>query len=188
MTLGAVTAFDASVAAAVHGLRGDTLTTFVRVVTASAGTVAIVCALLVLCVVLVRARRAPEAGLALSLVAGGMLLSTLVKVLVGRVRPPVASALIGLPESASLPSGHTMASLCLAVALSHAVLSSGASRAAKAATVAAFAAWAVTVGVSRIYLGVHWPSDVAASWVLGGGWVVVVLGAGSWRVRKSAGA
>jgi membrane-associated phospholipid phosphatase len=65
------------------------------------------------------------------------------------------------PTSYSFPSGHTSASFSTATALSHAY--------PKWYVIAPSFIWAGTVGYSRMYLGVHNPSDVAAGTILGAG-------------------
>jgi membrane-associated phospholipid phosphatase len=85
------------------------------------------------------------------------------KVLVGRSRP--ADALTGSAGSA-YPSGHAAYSTVY-VALTVIVASTLRDRAGRAATVAAGIAVALLIGVSRVYLRVHWPSDVLGGWALG---------------------
>ncbi len=46
----------------------------------------------------------------------------------------------------------------------------------------------ITVGVSRVYLGVHWPSDVLGGWALGALWVVTVSHVLDWAVKRTGGA
>lgn len=117
-----------------------------------------------------------------TLVAVGALLSTIAKGQFGRPRPPAAEALVALPVSYSFPSGHSMASLCLGTALAYLALRSGLRPVAKALAVSGCAVYAVAVGVSRVYLGVHWPSDVLASWLLGATWLASAIGAAeAWR-------
>jgi membrane-associated phospholipid phosphatase len=75
-----------------------------------------------------------------------------------KVRYPGAR---GLEGSFSFPSGHAALAAALAVTWS--------AGARGPAVPAALSAWAVGVGVSRVWLGVHYPSDVLAGWALGAG-------------------
>jgi membrane-associated phospholipid phosphatase len=127
-------------------------------------------------------------------------ISEFAKVAVHRARPPEAMLLIKQPGSYSLPSGHALVSIVFcgllvylafrwvdawcgrgarggAVAGGGAVTGSGAvaGRAAliKLAVTLVAGVIVVMVSVSRVYLGVHWMSDVLAGWCLGGAWLVV---------------
>jgi undecaprenyl-diphosphatase len=66
----------------------------------------------------------------------------------------------------SMPSGHTATATCAAGLLSLGLVYCV--RAAwRFAVMAALALWALVDGVGRVYLGVHWPTDVVAGWLLG---------------------
>jgi membrane-associated phospholipid phosphatase len=122
------------------------------------------------------------------LMAGALLsafgVSSLTKALVHRARPPEAIALIGQPGSFSMPSGHAFLTLVFAGLLVFlAFRGIGARRPGDSwrwplplVVVVVASAVAVLVGLSRVYLGVHWASDVLAGWCLGGAWLVLVLG------------
>ena len=100
------------------------------------------------------------------------------KVLVARTRPPAQFRLI--PESdASFPSGHSTDSAALYLTLGLIVAVVLLRRPlARVAMVAAAGLVAVGVGVSRLVLGVHWPTDVLAGWALGA-MVAVMVGTGA---------
>lgn len=100
----------------------------------------------------------------------GLALSTAFKHWVGRPRPQLVTHLDHV-TSLSFPSGHALNSTLfyLAVALMLAPLLRA--RAARWAVYAAAMGLSLTTGVSRVALGVHYPTDVIAGWVIAGAWV-----------------
>lgn len=171
----AVTLFDTRVSDAIIALRTPALTQLVRLVTNTGNTVSILVMTAVLVFFMVRRRHPFIVGTLLA-IAGGATIANRLKDRFGRMRPPAENALIALPGSFSFPSGHAMASLCVAVAVSYVAIRSGMRPALKVASIIVLALWALAVGLSRVYLGVHWPSDVIASWLLGAGWVALIIG------------
>ncbi len=93
--------------------------------------------------------------------------ATITKAIVGRPRPPVGLHLVVETEP-SFPSGHATDStaLYLAIALVVAIAVLRSPR-ARVLVVTAALALAAMIGLSRLTLGVHWPSDVIAGWALG---------------------
>ena len=97
----------------------------------------------------------------------------LVKPLVGRPRPPLALHLVQV-SGESFPSGHATAAIAV-WGMAAVVLYAGRSGAVKAATWTLAGLTVLLVGTSRIYLGVHWWTDVAAGTALGGLWLCVLV-------------
>ncbi|MEU9121970.1 phosphatase PAP2 family protein [Streptomyces sp. NPDC048506] len=101
---------------------------------------------------------------AVAVLATGQAIRYGLMVLVARPRPPVADW-VGHASGCSFPSGHTTTS-----ALAAGILAWGIARRARPAVArtcwAVLALWAVGVGLTRVYLGVHWPGDVLAGWLL----------------------
>lgn len=137
-------------------------------------TVSLIVATAVLVVVLlIRGKRAP-AMFSVVTMASASGLSYGLKELLARSRPPAAEALIALPESQSLPSGHAlMMTVFVGLILLGAVRAWP--RAARVVLGVALSVVAACVGVSRVYLGVHWASDVIAGWCLAAIWLTLVF-------------
>ncbi|MBZ9672205.1 phosphatase PAP2 family protein [Mesorhizobium sp. ES1-3] len=117
-------------------------------------------------------RRRGTALLILVAVAGGEVLSSLLKVGVDRPRPELVSHLVN-ETSLSFPSGHAMLSAVTYLTLGSLAARFLPGRTAKVYVLFLAVLTTVLVGVSRIYLGVHWPSDVLAGWCAGFAWAML---------------
>lgn len=106
--------------------------------------------------------------------ACGELTVQVVKLGFGRIRPDLHNTL--LPAvGASFPSGHTFAAMVVYGTLTLYVMSCVNPWLAKLAIALLGTMTIAFVGFSRIYLGVHWPSDVLASFALGAGWISTAM-------------
>jgi len=107
----------------------------------------------------------------IAIVAIGRALSELQKYWIGRVRPDVEPHLV-VVKTSSFPSGHATSSMIfyLTVAMTLTV----GTRWHRPA-VAAAVALSLLIGLSRVMLGVHWPSDVVGGWAFGLLWVLLTL-------------
>jgi undecaprenyl-diphosphatase len=164
------TAIDARVTRWFVAHRTETLTTVMRAVTWLGSSAVIIPTTVIIVTVLV-VRHRVVLGVFLGItVAGASLLSTLAKEIVGRDRPP-ASLRLAAVTSPAFPSGH--ATQAAATYLALAVIVSLFVRRARPRIVIWAAAILIIalVGVSRVYLGVHWATDVLGGWLLGGLWV-----------------
>lgn len=118
-------------------------------------------------------RQTGLASASLLTVLGGLGVRRLCLLAIGRTRPP-ATGWLCHASGYSFPSGHSsnaaMASTLVIAALRQARLEPPGGWAVAAAVGCCYPA---VIGSSRVYLGVHWPSDVVAGWALGVGWALV---------------
>ena len=122
-------------------------------------------------------KRRREAVEILAAVAGSALLNQLLKHFFGRVRP--ITALIYQP-GLSFPSGHSMIGLALYGMLAWQLWRHG----RHPFWAALLLLWAVFIGLTRVYLHVHYATDVLAGFAAGTGWVILVHTAVERRLRK----
>jgi len=179
------TAADATALGESIELRSGGLTAFATVLTYAGSTVSMaVLALVVALWLLYRGRRV-DAVLVFGAMAGASLVFRGLKLLIDRPRPPLESRLVDVTNE-SLPSGHATMSVVVIATL--VVLAwAGLGHAARVVMIAAAAVWIGGVGATRIYLGVHWFSDVVAGWLVGGAWWAICVVVWSWwRARHPA--
>jgi undecaprenyl-diphosphatase len=108
----------------------------------------------------------------LAAVASGVIVSTVLKLGFDRPRPDLVPH-GQIVYTSSFPSGHSMLSAVVFLTLG-ALLASGQRNLRLRAYLIALAVFlSAAVGVSRVYLGVHWPTDVLAGWTAGAAWALL---------------
>jgi undecaprenyl-diphosphatase len=120
-------------------------------------------------VYLLLARKEKAALLVIGAVCGGMMLSTALKLGFERPRPDLVPHGARV-YTASFPSGHAMLSAVTYLTLGALLARVQTQRRTKAFFLGLAVALTLLVGASRVYLGVHWPSDVLAGWCIGAAW------------------
>jgi undecaprenyl-diphosphatase len=111
------------------------------------------------------------AGLLVVAVVGGLALNTALKHFYDRQRPDVVPHLREV-TTPSFPSGHAALSTVVYLTLGVMAAQATATGTGKAYCVAAAVLLAAVVGLSRVYLGVHYPTDVLAGWAIGLTWAL----------------
>lgn len=116
--------------------------------------------------------RGREALMILVAVGGGQIVSSLLKLGIDRPRPELVSHLVHV-QTLSFPSGHAMMSAVTYLTLGVMLAGIALGKVAKAYVLFIAVLITLMVGVSRVYLGVHWPSDVLAGWCAGFAWAML---------------
>ena len=105
-------------------------------------------------------------------IAGGALAGNLLKWIFVRARPDLVPHLVSV-DSASFPSAHAMNSAVTFLTLGVLLSRTQKERRLKAYLMATAIVLTLIVGFSRVYLGVHWPTDVVAGWAFGAAWAIL---------------
>ena len=121
---------------------------------------------------LVASRKHATALFVVLAVAGGGLLANLLKLAFVRERPDVVPHLVFV-DSASFPSAHAMNSALTFLTLGTLLARTQEDWRVKAYLMGAAILITLLIGFSRVYLGVHWPTDVLAGWIVGAAWAVI---------------
>jgi membrane-associated phospholipid phosphatase len=174
MLEGDTLAFDLRVRAATHAIASPGLTDALRLVSRLGGPSVLVVLGVILMVVFVGHRWWRGAIVLFVAMAGASVLDTTLKLAFHRARPTPYFG-YALPESYSFPSGHALFAFCcftagaalLAPRLQHPAL--------RWLVWAVAASLVLAIGFSRIYLGVHYPSDVLAGYAVGLLWSSVLI-------------
>jgi undecaprenyl-diphosphatase len=141
----------------VTALGGTTITTMVTLVTAG---------------YLLLAGNRGAAMMVLASIAGAVLLSLAIKLGIERPRPELFPHGVEV-YTASFPSGHATGSAATYLTLGALLAGFQRRRRLKVYLLTIAVLLTVLIGLSRLYLGVHWPSDVLAGWTLGASWALL---------------
>jgi undecaprenyl-diphosphatase len=116
---------------------------------------------------------------------GGTAISEGLKAGFNRPRPDLVAHVVET-TSMSFPSGHAMLSAVTYLTLGALLARTQRRRRVRGYILGAAILLTLLIGLSRIYLGVHWPTDVLAGWCLGAAWALICWAATTWLTRKDA--
>jgi membrane-associated phospholipid phosphatase len=167
------TAIDSSTTSWVVAHRTHVLTSVARLLSTLGSQTVLIPLTAIATVALLGQRRWVLAGLVVATWGGAIGIYSLTKHFVHRMRPPMDIWLTDAGRTSSFPSGHATQSLAtfLALVLVGAVILPTARWPGRVIAVAL----AIGVGWSRVYLGVHWATDVGAGWLIAAAWLTIVV-------------
>jgi undecaprenyl-diphosphatase len=119
----------------------------------------------------------------LTAVVGGVLISNALKLAFERPRPDLVLPAVKVFTS-SFPSGHAMLSAVTYLTLGALLATLHASRRGQLYFIGLAIVLTIAVGISRVYLGVHYPTDVLAGWCVGAAWAILCWSASRWLQRS----
>ncbi|MDP2801228.1 MAG: phosphatase PAP2 family protein [Phreatobacter sp.] len=154
-----------------------------RDITALGGLAVLTLVVTVTAVYLVLVGKRAAALFVVLAVTGGTLLSHGLKMLFDRPRPDLIPN-APLELTASFPSGHAMVSAVTYLTLGVLLTRLDAPRRIHAYFLAVAVVMTVMIGISRVYLGAHWPTDVLAGWCLGAAWALFCWLVALWLQRR----
>jgi len=161
--------------AAMH-LRSPVLNAFTIGYTDIAGEIGMPVIAVTAILILAFRRRSWTPVLLIAAAGTGSLLMTIAgKDLIGRHRPPLTDAVPPYEYSPSFPSGHTLNAVVVVGIIAYLLILRRHSVRARVLLICAAAVYAFTVGLSRMYLGHHWFTDVLAAWALGAAWLALII-------------
>lgn len=175
---------DLAIEEALARIRDPSVTAVARDITALGSSALITLGGLSAAAVLLAIRqRRLLARIALTLV-GAVVLVLGLKLLVGRVRPGTAAQAAEI-SGPSFPSGHTLVSTAFYLGLAPILASRFHRKSGQRVVIVVCHSCAGLVGLSRVYLGVHFATDVIAGWAIGSAWTICAAWIIPWSPRSS---
>jgi undecaprenyl-diphosphatase len=173
--------FDLALRNYVHQFASPAVTACMQAFSIIGGQVLTALSVIMPVVLWLREKRRAAVWLAVTTV-GALVLDLALKYAFHRQRPV---AFFGsAPITYSFPSGHSLFSFCFYGTLAGLMAARTSSKALKAIIYGGAALLIFSIGLSRIYLGVHYPTDVVAGYLAAGIWVTTVVILDRWRSRK----
>ncbi|NHN35023.1 phosphatase PAP2 family protein [Paenibacillus sp. S3N08] len=165
--------FDQNIINWVQGLIYPQLTTIMKIFTVLGSTTALILFLIISVALMIWQKKRWEALFLVIAISGGALFNQLLKWVFHRQRPTLHRL---IEETGySFPSGHSMVSFIFYGMLGMLFYMFLVSSLPKVIITLISIALILMIGISRIYLGVHYPSDVLAGFAAGGAWLVICL-------------
>ena len=162
--------YDMMVFDVVHKIDNPAMHQFMEAVTQLGSHAAIGTAAGVTALAMLRDGRREDAWTVVVSTGGAMAINTILKNVFQRERPQELARRIALPKSHSFPSGHSLLSAATYPIVAHHLVQRR-SFAAQAVVHTMAALTILSVGFSRVYFGVHFPSDVLGGFAAGFGWL-----------------
>jgi undecaprenyl-diphosphatase len=170
---GSTAGFDASVRESIHSFSSLTLTNLFLVISFTGKLLFLIGLGSLISIIFLLRRKLRWLAVFLITMAGEIVLEVGTKAIFERVRP---DPFFGLPpaESYSFPSGHALGSICFYGVLAWLVLK-GQSSLVRTLVFGVAGMWVLLIGTARVYLGMHYPSDVLGGFLLGSAWLAAVI-------------
>lgn len=182
---GGTQAFDETIRAFVHGFAGGWLTAFMNFVTTLGSTLFLSIVFVGIFIIFIRISWKRAAVLLTVTMVGAVILNFVLKVSFARARP-IPFFDTPLPDSYSFPSGHALYAACFYGVLAWLVAARIRDRSLKILIWVLAVMIALLIGLSRIYLGVHYPSDVIAGYSAAIVWISTVIWSDLLLKKKSS--
>ncbi len=162
---------DASILDLIYTHSSNDVVIFYSLITNLGDPIILVPLALIVCAALLRNNQRRTAFIIGILFAGTGALTSLLKTIFERVRPDLIVHKT-IESSYSFPSGHASTSVIIALSVSYLFWQH---RTLRPYMILGFGIYVVLIGLSRLYLGVHYPTDILGGWLLASGWFALVL-------------
>ncbi len=154
--------------------RSSAATVIAKIVTTVGSTLVMGLLAAVVAVLLFVRRHRGDAAMVAAVAAGAGLLVRVGKRVVSRTRPPEHYRLVA-ETNASFPSGHALASMAIVGVFTVLVAAGTQPLGRRIGTILLAAIMVMLIGASRLYLGVHWATDVLGGWLTGAAWLLLCV-------------